>query len=327
MRVQLNETPENLRRRVLTVLESTRGTPIAPKGSSAYLGEWACPIYRPDVRGVAYWEFEIAGLRQIQPREHNGQSSGAGFVLASTAEHDIPIPHWSLTLEPPSRALEAKVSGGKVARIIKLDTLAYVAENARGQYLAHLGQFPLQIVTAGDDIMKFRGISTVSAVPRQPSQDDDLPKDLRIISDGLDIPRIELAVWDSWPTAKRGYAKSYEPHLKALAVRAAEAWKIEGLIARFGEGIIEGRSLTVPLLRSGTVQATGDAAGLIKLTMLDRQPPAVEIKALSSKEKKESTFQLIITYQDNSSETLHFFVVPKGTPSNNQSVLPHPIIK
>src|SRR5882762_8884489 len=106
MRVKSQETPQDLRRRVANKLESIRGTPMAPGGDAARLGDEACPIYRPDIEGVAYWEFDVVGLKSTQAREHEGRSSGVGFMLASAGRHDVPIPHWSLTAEPPSRALE-----------------------------------------------------------------------------------------------------------------------------------------------------------------------------------------------------------------------------
>jgi hypothetical protein len=327
MRVKLQETPQELRRRVANKLESIRGTPMAPGGDGARLGEQACPIYRPDVKGVAYWEFEIAGLKKTLAREHEGRSSGLGFMLASTGRHDIPIPHWSLTIEPPSRALEAKAPQGNVARIIKLDTLAYAAEGAKGRYLAHLGQFPLQIVGTRSGLTKLRGISTVTATPKKPSTDDLSPSELIVTRDGVRVPKLKLAAWESWPAAKRGYAKAYKPHLEALAARAADAWTIEDLIAQFGEGIHEGQRLTVPLLKDGKAEVTGNGAKLVKLTFLDRQSPAVTLEALPSEAKTEADFQLAISYSDGTSETLLFFVVPKDTPSNNRSTLPHFAVK
>jgi len=301
---------------------------MAPGGNGAHLGEQACPIYRPDIEGIAYWEFEIAGLKETQPREHDGPSSDVGFILASTGRHDVPIPHWSLTIEPPSRALEAKSKDGEVARIIKLDTLAYVAEDTKGESLSILGQIPLRIVGMRGGLTKFRGISTVTAAPREASTDDDSPTELIVKQGGVKVPELKLAAWKSWTDLKRGYSRAYKPHLEALVASSAEAWTIEDLIDKFGEGIYEGQQLTVPLLKPGEVRVSGDGAKLVELIVLDdRQSPAVTLKALSSREKKEANFQLEISYSDGTSEILLFFVVPEDTPSNNRSVLPHFTIK
>ena len=327
MRVKLQEAPRELWRRVADKLESIRGTPMAPGANDAYLGELACPVYRPDVKDVAYWEFEIAGLKETQAREREGQSSGVGFMLASTGAHDLPIPHWSLAVEPPSRALEARAPQANVARVIKLDTLAYLAEDEKGKYLTHLGQFPVQVDATSLDLAQLRGISTVIAQPKKVSKNDTTRSELIVTAEGVSVPKLKLAAWESWPAAKRGYAKAYRPHLEALAARAAGAWNSENLIAKFGEGIHEGQRLTVSLLKAGKVAVTGDGAKLVKMTLLDRPQPAVTLEALPSTEKKEANFQLVITYRDRTSETLLFFVVPKGTPSNHRSVLPHFVFK
>ncbi len=323
MRVKVEVTPQEIRRRVATKLESIRGTPMAEGADGARLGKEACPIYRPDVKGVAYWEFDIEGLKETKAREHEGASSGFGFMLASAGAHDFPIPHWSLTNEPPSRALEAKAVGAIVGRVTKLDSLAYVAEDPTGKYLTHLGQFPPQLAAGGVDVSSLRGISTATATPAEPSEDDSVPTKLVIESGGAKVPDLKLVPWKSWPTAKRGYASAYKPLLNALTARAASAWQIESLIAQFGEGILEGQVISVPLLRPGKASIAGDGSKFVKMTLLDRQPPALTLEALPSDTQREANFQLTISYEDGTSETLPFFIVPKGTPSNHRSVLPH----
>ena len=63
MRVKRDEVPLEIRRRAARQLELIRGTPMAPGADAAQLGEEACPVYRPDVKGVAYWEIEITGVK------------------------------------------------------------------------------------------------------------------------------------------------------------------------------------------------------------------------------------------------------------------------
>src|SRR5688572_30757442 len=133
MRVTLEEVPLDVRRRVAGHLESLRGTPTAQGAEAARLGDAACPIYRPDLRSIAYWEVEVTGLKATA-----ANTSGVGFVIASAGRHDTPIPHWSFNIAPPSRVLEAKVREARVARIVKVDTLAYVAEDSAGNLLADL---------------------------------------------------------------------------------------------------------------------------------------------------------------------------------------------
>jgi hypothetical protein len=61
------------------------------------------------------------------------------------------------------------------------------------------------------------------------------------------------------------------------------------------------------------------------MSTLDRDPPAVELLAQGAKEKSEQGFELRLSYDDGSVETLTFFVVPEGTPSNERRVPPHPL--
>ena len=63
MRVKLEQVPLEIRRRAARHLEAIRGTEMAKGGDSAQFGPEACPVYRPDVKGVAYWELEVTGVK------------------------------------------------------------------------------------------------------------------------------------------------------------------------------------------------------------------------------------------------------------------------
>jgi hypothetical protein len=279
------------------------------------------------MKDIAYWEYEITGLKSTMAREREGKSNGAGFIIASAGGHDLPIPHWSLTTESPARALEAKSKQGQVARIVKLDTLAYAAEDENGNYLVHVGQMPLQIQGLGSDLEKYQGISTVTATANQPTENDKTKSELIIKAEGAEVPKLKLVGWENYDALTKGFTKVYAPYLKALAEHAAKSWEIENLLLKFGEGIQEGQKLTVPLLTPGKIKVSGEGAKLVKITKLSRKPGAFTMEALPSNEKQEASFQVEISYADGTSETLLFFVVPKGTPSNNLSILPHFVIK
>ena len=327
MRVKIQEAPLELRRRVAHKLESVRGTEMAPNSKSAVLGDTACPIYRHDIKGVAYWEFEILGLKGVLAREHSGKSSGAGFIIASVDSHDVPIPHWSFTTEPPSRALESKVKKGNISRIVKLDTLCYAAEDEKGNYLAHIGQFPVQIPDQNTAATSHKDISTVTAMPKQKSTSDKSPGELVMKAEGAKPQKLKLVGWESYAAFKRSFAKTYTPHLKALAGRASQPWEFERLIIKFGEGIHEGSKLTVPLLSPGKVSVTGDGSKLVKVLPHNLHHGGVSLEALPSTEKKETYLHVEISYADGTKEKLQYFVVPKGTPTNRKSTLPHFINK
>lgn len=78
----------------------------------------------------------------------------------------------------------------------------------------------------------------------------------------------------------------------------------------------------MPLLKPGKAALAGDGVKLVQLTTLKRRPPAVQLTALDSETKGEVHFTLELAYADGSSETLPFFVIPSGTPSNNRPPLP-----
>src|SRR5712691_3980249 len=174
MRVKLVEVPLEIRRRAARHLEAIRGTPLTQGGDAARLGEEACPVYRPDVKGIAYWELEVAGVKTVGREGPDGRPrrGSSGFMLLSTGPHDVPIPHWSLELEPPSRELETRSKQGQVARVVKLDTLAYLAEDAKGGYLAHLGQFPPLLTGVPGKLPEERTLSSLESHPAVASKSD-----------------------------------------------------------------------------------------------------------------------------------------------------------
>ena len=315
MRVGLNEVPLEVRRRAARHLESIRGTPMAPRSNRARLGEEACPVYRPDVRGVAYWEFEIAGVKTI-PRGDEGRKRGGsnGFLIVSVDRGDAPIPHWSTELEPPTRALESQSEGKEVAKVFKFDALAYIAEDARGNYLTHIGQFPPMPELARRPPKEIQ-LSSLEAAPASSTRTDERVAKLELKRSGVRAPKPALKPWPSWAEAKKRYASAYKPQLDALRAAKAPAWEMEDLIVKLGEGIHEGERLVVPLLQGGKATLAGGAIDAVEMRRLDREPPAVELRALGATEKAEQEFQLLLAYDDGSEESLTFFVVPDETPS------------
>jgi hypothetical protein len=64
---------------------------------------------------------------------------------------------------------------------------------------------------------------------------------------GVTPPKAKMVAWGSWAKAKQGYRNTFQRQLQALAARAGARWEIEDQLAKFGEGIHAGQSLTVPL--------------------------------------------------------------------------------
>jgi hypothetical protein len=333
MRVPLEQVPLDVLRRATRHLESYRGAPSATGAAAATLGPEACPLYRPDVKGVAYWEFEIVGLKRPAPRGVKSPrlGTGTGFIVVAAGRHDVPVPHFSFDRNPPSRALEqlhADPTGvSPVRAVFRIDALCYVAEDAGKKYVGHLGQFP-PLVTFPAAALKLDAFPGGGvAAPASSKPNDEKPGRLVVTTSGMKPPAAKMAGWETWAKAKQGYRTVFAKHLAAQNTRAASRWQIEDLLAKFGQGIHAGQSLVVPLLKPGKAAVAGDGAKFVRMGMIDRPGvPAAQLNALDSDTKGEVHFTLEISYADGTSETLPFFVVPSGTPSNQHPpVRPFPV--
>ena len=333
MRVPLEKVPLGVSRLAARHLESIRGAPLAAGADRAMLGPEVCPLYRPDVRGVAYWEFEVVGLKRRPPEGVKSPrlGTGTGFIVVSAGRHDVPVPHWSFDRNPPSRALEQRFAepngASPVTAVFRIDALCYVAEDAGKKYLGHLGQFPplVQFPAAAQKLDAYPGSLTAAATRGAPT--DKGKSKLTVTTAGRNPPNAKMQRWGSWAKAKQGYKAAFAKQLAAQKTRAAARWQIEDLLAKFGQGIHAGTSLVVPLLRPGKASLAGDGDKLIRMGMLDRPGvPAVELTALDSESKGEVHFTLELSYADGTAESLPYFVVPSGTPSNQHPpVRPVPI--
>ena len=333
MRVPVEKVPIGMWRQAARHLETIRTAPSSRGAAAAMLGPEACPLYRPDVKGVAYWEFELVGLKRPAPRgvKNPRVGTGTGFIVVSNGRHDVPVSHWSLDRNAPSRALDEQFTPAgavsTVATVYRIDSLCYVAEDAGRKYLGHLGQFPalIQFPASALKAPAYPG-SAVAASPKPGSSDARLGK-LTLTIGGKKPPNVKLQRWGSWAKVKQGYTKAFAHQLVAQRTRAAGRWEIEDLLAKFGQGIHAGTSLVVPLLKPGKSAIVGDGIKLVRMGTLDRPgAPAVELNALDSETKGEVHFTLELSYTDGTSESLPYFVVPTGTPSNQHPpVRPVPV--
>ena len=298
------------------------------------LGPETCPLYRPDVKGVAYWEFELVGLKRPAPRGVKNPRVGTstGFIVVSAGRHDVPVPHWSLDRNAPSRALDQQFTNpagaSAVATVYRIDALCYVAEDAARKYLGHLGSFPplIQFSAAALKLGAANAGSLVAA-PSSSDKDDEKPGKLVVTIGGRKPPSVKMQRWGSWAKVKQSYKTAFAPQLAQQKTRAAGRWEIEDLLAKFGQGIHAGTSLVVPLLKPGKAAIAGDGIKLVRMGTLDRSgAPAVELNALDSETKGEVHLTLELSYADGTSESLPYFVVPTGTPSNQHPpVRPVPV--
>src|SRR5918996_120116 len=204
MRVPQSEVSIELRRLAAEHLESIRGIEMGEGADLAQIVGEVCPLFRPDLEEVAYWEFEVdldpsdgksvitssalsaqtfseqseSMFPAVGERPKNGLE-GTGFIIVATGEHDVPVPHWSLQKAPPSRELEAKgrETGKRIARIYRLDALAYLAEDESGQEVARSGQIPVPVEGLGHDLGRRAGeISSMTAKPQREVDDKEVDK-------------------------------------------------------------------------------------------------------------------------------------------------------
>ncbi len=309
MRVPTDKVPIDVRRRAARMLHSLVEFATEKDRDrllAATFGDEATPIHRPDIDDIAYWELEITGVTTLFPLEEGeADTYDRGFILVATGPHDVPIPHFSLDLAPPSRRLEKY---GDPARIVKLDSLCYVAEDDRGTMLGRIGTVPPKLAGLPDVLPKRLPQGYSVSVPVEGTSDEKPVTSKPRISREK---RIEVGAWRSWEELKSSYATTYRHHLAALATRAEHPWRIEELTEKYGQGIREGESIEVILLERADVKVDGPGADFVKVSLNPQPlPPRVRLTALHPKEA-DTTVVLTTSY----GETLTFFVLPADAPT------------
>jgi hypothetical protein len=396
MRLGLDDVPVALQRRAAQHLEDVRRSEMAAGASRARLSGRVCPVHRPDVDGVAYYEFEVElrrdrairlvtgdAAKRLQVSQRRGdpetpedatafevaeapgddpEVSGLrlrptrppthGFLLLSTGQHDFPMPHWSLERAPISHELEAaaKRAGGKVARIVKVDALAYVAEDEHGRMIAHVGQLPPIVAGLPPLDRASEHLGQLRAAPREPVPDDRGADrvSFEVTARDADPPDLRYVDPRGWERLRDGYAGHFGVFLEQLEQLAAESWEVERLVEEFGEGIYTGTVHHVALLQTdAAVEVSGEGARFVRVTLADRPdgPPAlrIDVPAVRGQERPhttelrtgeaaprgdlatttldhEASLDLQIVYGDGTEELLRFFVVPPSAPSNERGI-------
>jgi hypothetical protein len=360
MRMKQAKVPIEVRRRAADHLESLRSSGMGSDVEDLYLGDDVVPIYRPDLDEPAYYEFPLLKATRKRPggrtdlvddiaktnlrgdegyakvyaspgfgagkQEAGRAASGAqGFITVATGEHDFPVPHWSLEQAPVSDHLEqeAKKKQKGVERIYKLDALAYLAEDGKGEQVSHVGELPFVVEEAPEDLSTFAG-RIGSALPDdlERSEAPDLPK-MRakpLRQRGPRPPAVKLGRQKAWGRIKKEYARSNKPHLDALKKQAKRTWNIESAITEYGEGLRVGEPHNVLLLeKEFSVQVSGEAAEFVRVRVVDRPGgvPCVELTCRDPELGREASFDLHISYRGQRSEQLRFFVYSPEIPTRN----------
>jgi hypothetical protein len=293
-------------------------------------GEQACPIYRPDLSEVAYWELELvsdaaAGSKGGpkgggQPATGQGAPGHRGFLMLATGDHDFPISHWSLERPPVSYQLEQEAArrGKVIAKIYRLDALAYLAEDDQGDEVGRSGQSPalpegIQLGSGGTEL------SSLVATPKTKGNDDQADKlEFALERKGPKDPDLKLVDPKDWRNLKKEYKGKFEPLLDEVRKRAAHAWKVDRDVDEFGEGLMAGDAFNVRLLeKNGKVEVTGKGKKDVTVELDDKRPgpPLVRGKSAKRQHKEELDFELHVTYETGEAETLRYFIVSPDTPS------------
>ena len=136
--VSLREISRSIYRRAGQFVEDMRFDSAAANWKTARFGERVFELYRPDIEGVAYYEFTLI----------NAEGENVGFLTVSNGQHEQPIANWSDKNNSPVLRLVEEVEGrGSVAaRIYKLGETSYVVEDENGRMAARTKELPLKIV-------------------------------------------------------------------------------------------------------------------------------------------------------------------------------------
>ena len=287
--VPLASVPTEVHRRALQVLEEHRASPSseAPDGwpgwADARLWHHAIALHRPDVAGVAYFEFILVGddLEDASADPEAGLRAGAnafdrGAITLSTGAHDAPVVHWA-SYGPSLSAVIAGFAyerGARVERIYRLDVAAYVGEDARGELVAAIGGNLVDTVARAIPLLRVDGLDPAwldvpveqrtseagSEVIGPVGEDDEAAGDTEqtVWREGPTDAPWAYAAWSSWSALKDGYAAAYAVLLEAQRREVAAAWDVEAAIAAYGEGIANGeRHVFAPLYDEYTVSFAG----------------------------------------------------------------------
>jgi hypothetical protein len=319
--VRLLDIPADLHRRAARHLEEVRGTDAAPGWDMAQLGSLVRPLYRPDVEGVAYYEFPVVIPPNDQLTGLDAGSTGdqpVGYIILSTGEHDYPIAHWASAGKPLTQELEQRAADADETAVTfyKLDTLAYAAENENGERVATIGTQPLKITGMDPAWLDDPPEPTQSEWTPTLALTDDLGADqitgTLVVTGPTPPPALQFSAWESWDAMKAGYSDSYGILAEVTRRNASESWDAESAIRQYGQPLFKGETYILPLLwHTPTVSLSGEGVGYVQTEVLTRTglPPVFEITVLDSSLGQAIPLTATVNYQNDVEETIGFVIV------------------
>ena len=324
-RAVIARIPLAIQRRAIEFLEESRGSDLAPEWREARLSGETNVLYRPDVKGPAYYEFHV------EKPSVTGAFVPAGFIELAAGDHDFPVTHWDATGKPPTTQLaELAPQGVTLTTFYKLDTLAYAAE--------YDVIIPLGISVAADNVVNLGDlpgrISGLENVPQKAAElvTETTDADGKTQHEGpTDLPATKQTDWGSWTALKDGFGTVYTPQLAALKQRASELWDHENSLVRDGESLIKGDvriayALPSRAIASYTVTGEGAAAQFLQSEPVTTtgQTTGVRLTVLDGPSDKTTMlpFQLALTYVSGGTETIKYAIINSALVNTNVIYLP-----
>ena len=325
----LSDVPLDVYRLAAQLLEEQRA--VSPNWADASFtapsGEGeegsVTPLYRPDIAGPAYYEFQVYGPDPNTLR---------GYIIVSTGDHDHPITNWSTGWDygtlgtpqedveqvgwSPTRRLRAE-SGWQADKFFKLDVLSYAAEDGARNLVARWGDLPPKVTLPDGWAENPPSLVTTNTVPVLTPGIDELLDQPPVQLTEVITPTVAgepvLGAWESWAALKAGYATTYAPFLEALAQSAAPEWDALAIQREYGYVLRRGESVAYPLLPSVTgIAHDGDAytGGLIAVDPAPGDPaPALIYTAEEALFNQGVPMTTTVTYDGGAQERIRVMVV------------------
>lgn len=293
--LDLADVPVEYHRRAAKHVVEANGTrTVRGAWTRARLDGHVRPLYRPDVDGVAYYEFGV---------------DPDGFVVVTAGEHDYPVPHWNFVRDPPTVEL-AEEADREVERFYKMDALYHVAE-ADGEMVAEWGT----------RLSKIEGVDE-SALDREherivreygPVDPEAEPRDLEfetLTSEGPDELTWEYGEFESWDEMKAGYDDSFGAHNEALRRQAREDWSFMNELDERGIGLLPDETRRVPLLfEDAEYELTGPGAAFVETREVEG---AVRLTVADVGEER-APFSLEVEYGNGTTESIDYALPSPST--------------
>lgn len=300
--------PVEVHRMAADHIERANHSEYAPDWKQAHLSGMVWVYYRPDVEGIAYYEFEVV------PK---------GFVMVSTGDHDSAIPHWDFASSPIGRLLEkqAAESRRKIERMYKLDAFYYTGEDEKGAQVAEVGNRPVRIDGLTREFLdvdeeQFTGMVLTGSEKETRDDSEKLEYGVLRKIEPKDVP-VKMGEWSSWEELKRGYVDGYKVLLEALRREVREEWEsIEGIREK-GVMLNPGdEERLVLLFPKASYKLDGEGARFVKVKPMERRemPSLLQI-IVDPAAKENTTFTLYITYGNQQTEELRYIIGSHSTNS------------